>query len=338
MLAVNNEFFFKESPDAWQTKIQARIPLPFPLPWIAIALAIFGIGYAVSLFSGADDAGILALAIICTLIAAISNAVIFFERILDEVADKCTELIGGDSGEINKWLTDWYREIFWSKKNLIAGLVLGSVCAISGAGEITSFFHSAAGKGYVCGVSFFVTFLGGSMLWTMYGIGRFTASLGKDVEIRPSIFDSTTSSLRAVSSVIWKVSFTAAAVYALGISIYFFCPIERDPVMMAVVISSGLFVLLYFVIPQMNIHRVLVNLKRGKLKALVNQIERAFDKVTESPTPENINQLRDLFHLQDALNGKTAWSFGTKEVLVLLGSIFVPLLIFALKWWRGQVN
>lgn len=89
--------------------------------------------------------------------------------------------------------------------------------------------------------------------------------------------------------------------------------------------------MIYFVLPQRNIHKTLVKIKSQRLKSLVHQIDITFDKVSANPTPDNINQLKELFHLQNIVNGKKAWTFGTNELLILLGTILVPLVIFIAK-------
>ena len=56
-----------------------------------------------------------------------------------------------------------------------------------------------------------------------------------------------------------------------------------------------------------------------------------FDDVAKNPTPTNINQLRELFDLQHVVNGKKSWSFGTTELLILLGTVLIPLILFVFE-------
>lgn len=105
---------------------------------------------------------------------------------------------------------------------------------------------------------------------------------------------------------------------------------------MLTTVFFGVFIIVYYVVPQVNIHKFLVELKRSRLKVLVEQIDRSFDKVSSAPTPENISQLRDLFHLQNIVNGKRSWSFGAGELLMLIGSIIIPLMLFFINYFiRG---
>ena len=103
-------------------------------------------------------------------------------------------------------------------------------------------FTSVAGKNYAYFVYFFLGLVGGSMLWCMLGIARLMSSLGKDVTIQPSIFDTKTSSLRTASSILWKVSFVAALMYILGISQIYFCSIYLGTFSKSLTIFFGMFI------------------------------------------------------------------------------------------------
>jgi hypothetical protein len=307
--------------------------IPFPLPWILIAGIVFLIGCAIVTFSGDNLNTIRLLVIESALIAAIANSVVLFEKLLDDVADAFPMLLDEQEDKVNEWISGWYQSIFWSNANVLMGLGLGGVCVLFGAHNFALPFGTVVGKAYASIILFLIAFLGGSMFWAMQGIARLTSSLGKDVKIKASIFDSKTSALRAASSVLWKVSITASLVYMLALSIPYFCSIECNAPIMSIVLIFGMFIILYFIFPQVNIHRTLMNIKRSRLEALVQQIDYTFNNVAAQPTPENINQLRDLFHLQKIVNGKKSWSFGTAEVLMLIGSVAVPLLLFAIEFF-----
>ncbi|MBN1883997.1 MAG: hypothetical protein JW876_00570 [Candidatus Krumholzibacteriota bacterium] len=318
---------YKESHDAWQTKTQMLIRLPFPLPWIIIAGILFLIGWALVFFSGENSNTLRLLALESALIAAIANSVVFFEMLLDDIASNVSTLLNEEEDRAKEWISDWYQNIFWSRKNMLVGLFLGSICFFLHVFVNISVFHSMTVKIYSSFNIFVIGFLGGSMFWTMLGIAGLTNSLGKDVNIKASIFDSKTSFLRLASSMIWKVSLTASSVYILGISMYFFC-LQINEYILAIVMIFGAIILLYYILPQINIHKTLLEIKHSKLQSLVKQIDLAFDNVAAQPTAENINQLRDLFHLQDIVNGKRSWAFGIGELLKLIGSVLIPLLLF----------
>lgn len=322
---------FRESPDSWQMKIQTFTRIPFPLAWIIIVLIFFLVGYAIIVLKNEKINALRLIVLYSILIAAIANSVVFYEKLLDEMADNLHYLLDEPEEKSKNWINHYYTEIFWSNKNIIVGLILGSICLLTSISSNLEVFGSLAGQIYLSALLFFIGFFGGSMLWTMIGFAKLTSALGKEVQIKTSIFDSKTSLLRTASAVLWKVSIIASCVYTLGVSAYFFCSLQLNSVNLLIILVFGVFIMLYFIIPQLNIHKTLSEIKSQRLKSLVEQIDISFDKVSSSPSPDNISQLKELFHLQTIVNGKKTWSFGTSELLILIGTILVPLLVFIAK-------
>jgi hypothetical protein len=312
-------------------KVQEFMKLPFPLSWLFIAGALFLVGYVIVVVYKEDSGRIPLFAVNTALIAASANAVIFFEMLLDQVADTFPDLLAEKKEKVENWIHDWYDNIFWSKKNIMSGFVLGVLIIVARTGEISRMFTSTAGKCYIYFIYFSVGIVAGSMLWCILGIARLMLSLGKGISIRPSIFDTNTSSLRTASSILWKISLVTMLIYVLGISQICFCTIEVDPFSKILISFFGMFIVLYIIIPQINIHKTLLRIKQERLGSLVKQIDKTFDDVAEDATHDNINQLRELFDLQCVVNGKKSWSFGIGELLVLISSVLTPLVLFMLK-------
>jgi hypothetical protein len=332
---IEESFKFAQNPDSWQMKVQQYLskwlpfPSPFPLPWLIIAAPIFVIGYMIA---SIRREGLFAAEF--GLIAALGNAVVYFEMLVDDVADAFPHLVMRKREEVKELLIEWYQQTFWSLKDMIAGALLGVLLVVVWWVDppVPPVLASTPGKAYIYAASFLVGFLGGSMLWAMFRIATLMLWLGKKIEIRPSVFDSSTSPLRAVSAVLWKVSFTAIAIYVSIILWLILFANRRGVLTMSVAITFGIIFMLYFIIPQWNVHKTLLKLKQKRLRKLVKQVDSTFDKVAQNPTRDNIQQLRSLFEVQQVVNGKSPWSFGITELLVLLGSVIVPLLILIIDW------
>jgi len=335
----------KKVPDAWQTHVQGWLRLGFPWSWLFIAALLFGLGWAVLYkFERYDKSigNLWAFGIWALLVAAIGNAVVFYERIIDGIADDLPSLLDEDEAKVQAWVSHWYQRMFWSRLILLFGVAFGVLLAYINHG-LADDFSSHAGKAYVYLMNFVIGLTGGSMFCTMVGIARMMSALGKDVSIRPSVFDTKTSPLRMAIAALWKVALVAALVYALGISSLLLCysKIQTGGVTLAdnkiplgtLILSGvfGIFIVGYFIRPQLNVHKTLSRLKSQKLQALIGQIETAFDNVAREPTAANIRQLRDLFDLQVIVNGKASWAFGCKELLLLIGSVVIPVLVVLIK-------
>ena len=332
MFKVRNRYkTFQESPDSWQLRVQNITRLPYPLAWVLISFALLSVGWGIVQFTG-ENAPVSSLLLFdALLISVLGNAVIFYEKLLDNIADNLWFLLDESEDKIKKWIEYYYNDIFWSNKNLVAGFILSCICVYLSKKSITFPISFIIVKYYLFALAAIIGFLAGSHFWAMVGFARLFSNLGKDVAIKASIFDSKTSLLNSASKILWKVSLSASMIYVLGVSVYFICPLELTMANMIVVGFFGFFLILYFVLPQLNIHRTLISLKQERLSSLVNQIDVTFSEVSSSPTSENINQLKELFHLQSIVNGKKSWSFGMLELITLIGTVLIPLILFFLR-------
>ncbi len=322
---------FKSHIDAWQTRMHSFLHLPLPLPWMGVGIFLFGIGYLVFLRYNESQLGLSYYGILSLIIACAGNAAVYLETILDEVADNYPLLLNEDCEQISEWLNKWYRTIFWSPKNVIAGIVGGIVIIKMATLVVPIMYDSTAGALYAYFLDFLVGVTSGSFAWMMFGVARLTSSLGKEINIKPSIFDTNVSPLRVASSLMWKVSLLGVVLYVLGLSVIYITPIPPDKFNYAVIVATGAGIMFYFIVPQLNIHKTLKNLKQGQMNRLVTQIDSSFSSVAADPKPENIQRLKDLFELQKILNRKRSWSISAIELLTLLGTILVPLFLFWLN-------
>ena len=319
----------KKVPEAWQTKAQELVGLPFPLPWLMIGGLLFGLSWAMIANENYTARIFPLLAINSFLIAALGNAVVYFEMLLDEMADNSPELLDKETDDINQWISLWYDRMFWSPKNLLAGLGLAVVFIPLNQIMMDQFCLQFMGSKIVTYTLLgFMNFMAGSAFWAMLCIALMFLSLGGEMKTRSSIFDSNTSLLRSASSIMWHTSLVSALIYLSGISIIYFCKLHLAPIMLFVTVFFGIFILGYFVVPQISLHKELLKEKRKQLQKLVTQIDRSYDVVTSEPTQENIDLLQDLFHIQAEVSGRKSWSFGMGELLALVSTIVIPLLLF----------
>lgn len=323
---------FKEQSDAWQTKIHCFLRLPFPLSWILVAGVLAAVGYVFHVRCDGGPISLQAYLILSVMIAVLGNATVYIEMLLDDVADAYPKLLDEDEVVIENWLTKCYDNIFWSRKNIVAGFLAGCVLVWTATTVAPRMVPSTILRFYIYFLDFLIGVLAGSLGWIMFGFAQLSASLGNDVRIRPSIFDTSTSSVRASSSVLWKISLTGALIYILALSVYYFFSAALNTINMIMVVTAGLGVVLYFIVPQMNIHKTLRKLKQDRLDLLVAQIDSSFDQVAMNPNPTNLNQLKELFNLQRVVDSKKSWSFGTGELIALIGLVVVPLLLFLLGY------
>jgi hypothetical protein len=71
--------------------------------------------------------------------------------------------------------------------------------------------------------------------------------------------------------------------------------------------------------------------KHIKLRVFSEYLENALDKVTKDPSSENIQRVRELFEIQNSLNGMGEWPFDTKLLLTIIIGIAIPVVLVILQ-------
>ena len=127
----------------------------------------------------------------------------------------------------------------------------------------------------------------------------------------------------------FRLSFTIVVVYLFGIS----SRIGSQPNLLMLFTTSlfGLFVIAFFIFPQLNVHKIMSKVKHRKLMNFSNYIEESLQAVTEDPSVGNIQRVRELFEIQRSLNGMGEWPFNTKLLLTLLTGIAIPIFVVLLQ-------
>ena len=164
--------------------------------------------------------------------------------------------------------------MFWSHKNLVCGAIFAVAIPLiyPAHRELLNLDDPVTGLTYLL-ILTALGFASGSYFWVMLCIARMFLSLGKEVKIKPSIFDGKTSVLRGASAIIFKVSVVSALIYVLGLTTVRVCHLGYDVISGAVTAGFGLFIVVYFVLSQWNIHKSLEEIKQARLNALVEKID-----------------------------------------------------------------
>ena len=152
--------------------------------------------------------------------------------------------------------------------------------------------------------------------------------------LKISIYQHPTTSVKAIGHMFLRFSFCVIVAYSLWVFALLCSPLNKyltDPVILFWVVPFGLVVLLYFIIPQYKIHEIMIKEKHKKIRKFSTHLDEAMELVTNDPTTKNINRLRELFEIQQQLNGMEDWPFNMKSIIFLLSAIFIPLLAIVIN-------
>jgi hypothetical protein len=178
-------------------------------------------------------------------------------------------------------------------------------------------------------IYFAVTFLAGGVVYSMVRISMMVYRLGKINEIKVSIYQHPVTSVRAIGKLMSRLAFTILIIYIFGTPYYIAC--KQSIPMMFINIFFGIFVLGFFIYPQMNVHKMMAKMKHKKLMKFSSYLEDSLQAVTEDPTVNNIQRVREMFEIQRSLNGMGEWPFNTKLLLTIITGIGIPILIVLIQ-------
>jgi len=175
-----------------------------------------------------------------------------------------------------------------------------------------------------------VCFLGGGTLYSMAAIANMVHELGKLQAIKISIYQHPVTSVKAVGSLLNRISLYMIAIYLLAISVIYFEPALCKKHMIGLAILFGVIVVSFFIFPQYKIHKIMAKVKHMKLRKFSAYLEESLEAVTKEPSRRNVQKVRELFEIQHSLNGMSEWPFDTKLLLIIITSIAIPLIVAAI--------
>jgi hypothetical protein len=178
------------------------------------------------------------------------------------------------------------------------------------------------------------------MLYSMIEIGKIISAFGDVEKLKVSIYQHPSASPKAAGGLLFGISCYAALTYIVGfVAVYFkflkpgfgiMKPVQYFPIV-ALLLIFGLFVIGYFIFPQIKIHELMSKYKHKRIREFSKHLDGALEKVMNEPSRTNLEHVKELFEVQKELNGMSEWSFDTKFLLTLISVIIIPVLIVIIQ-------
>ena len=96
-------------------------------------------------------------------------------------------------------------------------------------------------------------------------------------------------------------------------------------------VLAGLFSLVIvamFIVPQYNLHKLMVREKNNKMKGLGKKLDEALAAATaESASSEHVRLANDILQLRKGLSEASEWPCEFKSLAMVLGSVLIPVLM-----------
>ena len=177
-------------------------------------------------------------------------------------------------------------------------------------------------------------FMGGAMFWCLCGITWLTWSLGRRLKkgeeniwqtIEIGIHPRLSRSVRDVGKNLWFVAVITGGMYTVLVICMFFA--RADTLTLTISSIFSLVVVTVFIVPQLNMHRLMVRAKYRKMTCLNAQLNDALNELQHRQDSESIEKANAILELQKALGDCCEWPYDFNSLAMVVGSVIIPVLM-----------
>jgi hypothetical protein len=177
-------------------------------------------------------------------------------------------------------------------------------------------------------------FMSGAMLWCLAGITWLTWTMGrapKDGEqsvwqaIKVGVHPRLSRSVREVGKNLWYVAVITGGLYTIVMICMFFA--QPDTLTLTVASLFSLLVVAIFIVPQFNMHQLMVEAKDRRMTHLNEQLDSALEQMQERQDAESTEKANAIIELQKALGDCCEWPYDFKSLMLVVGSVIIPVLM-----------
>lgn len=170
----------------------------------------------------------------------------------------------------------------------------------------------------------------GLALWALVMVIMIPVEVAK-FTIKVSIYQFSGNGLQALGSTFLKMSLSIVITYALILGAAIFSPYRNELIVVGWMVFAAAMILVFFFLPQINIHKIMTREKSMRLNAFSKHLEAAMENSLRDPSSENMNRLKELFELHQHLNNMHEWPFDTQTLWQLLTALLIPVLLALLE-------
>ena len=226
-------------------------------------------------------------------------------------------------------------DIFNDRKLIIFATVFIIFVHISGIDyHVVSFNSSISDIIFKFGYYFAVYIEGAGLYillmtaWTVHKIGKLPLQVS-------ALF----SDFHAIGMLYSKFTIYAASAYVMWGIFHMIVPPQFSSLKMILWFSSfAILLFVYFILPQVGIHRMMTSTKKGKIEMFSSQMSAALDEPFRVPNKENAAYLKDMLSVQNQINQMCDWPFGIYEILQIALILIIPLIIVLIEILYGIIK
>lgn len=233
--------------------------------------------------------------------------------------------IDSPSEELDQWFTVQLKDCYEGWKPLASGLVMGTIASLTLdplMQEITKGFDAL--YIYRHGYHFIGYFFLGIAMWALVRAAIIPLRVAQ-FKIKVSSYQVRGTGLQALGRTYFRMAIFLSASYFVMVGIAIFSPFTMSLLVLGWLAIGAVTIFLFFLLPQMGIHRIMAEVKYKKLDAFSIHLDEALEQSISTPTPENMQRLKELFELQQHLKNMNEWPFEFSMVWQLITALIIPL-------------
>lgn len=124
---------------------------------------------------------------------------------------------------------------------------------------------------------------------------------------------------------LWFVAVITGGMYTVIVICMFFA--RADTLSLTISSLFSLLVVTIFIVPQLNMHRLMVRAKYRKMTILNTELNAALDDLQYNQDTESIEKANAILKLQKALGDCCEWPYDFNSLAMVVGSVIIPVLM-----------
>lgn len=252
----------------------------------------------------------------------------FFPRLLTFVSEP--------PETIRQWYLKNLHNAYMSRSSFVCGALFGILGTISvfeliitlseGIPALIAFRAVASILGF---------FLMGTGIWAIFAIIRTIHELS-GLRIDVKLLAIGNDSVMALGTLFLRMSLALSGVYILIVLSSIFGNTITSP---AVLFWHGIAIisiLLFFIVPQYRIHKIMINEKNQRLQSFTLYLEKTMNESLNEPSVEKLQHLKELFELKNHLSEMHEWTFRSGTISQLISVLIIPLMLVLLEVYMSR--
>lgn len=323
------------TPETHLEKFISLIPAPYYFGWPLFAAVFLLISCLILMLFEKSFMYIDCFLIVSAIIGLQGIAINWGHNRIKSFYDILPNIVNLPKEAVIRSFEELEADIFNDKKQIIFAIVFIIFVHISGIDYHTISFNSSISDivfkigyyfaVYIEGVGFYIGIM---TAWTIHKIGKLPLQVN-------ALF----SDYHAIGMLYSKFTIYAASAYVMWGIFHMIVPPQFSSLELILWFSSfAILLFIYFILPQVSIHRMMTSTKKEKIEMFSSQMNAALEEPFRVPNKENVSYLKDMLLVQNQLNQMCDWPFGIYEIIQIVLILIIPLIVVLLEIFFGIIK